>query len=111
MSILIEKCALGVSLDHPLVDNGSLSATIQHFIDIVPGHCVYFSLKLMLHLLVLIFRLFGENWDVGGHVPPFYHEIAAAGDQHIVFTVINVYHIQHHIFVLGNHQILFYHFF
>lgn len=65
MAILIEEYSLGVSLDHPLVNKRSLTATIQHFVDIIPGHGVDLSLELMLHLLVLILRLFGEDWDVG----------------------------------------------
>lgn len=64
MSILIEQYALGVSLDHPLVNKRGLAATIQHLVDIIPGHGMYLSLELMLHLLILILRLFGEDWDV-----------------------------------------------
>ena len=60
-------------------------------------------LELMLHLLVLVLRLFGQDWDVGRHVPSFDHEVAAAGDQHVVFAIIDVYHIQNYIFVLGHH--------
>lgn len=61
------------------------------------------GLELVLHLLVLIFWLFGEDGNVRRYVPSFDHEITAAGDEHVVFTIIDIYHIQDYIFVLSHH--------
>jgi hypothetical protein len=61
----------------------------------------------MLHLLVLIFRLLCQNGYIGGDVPTLDHEITAARDQHIVLAVVDIDHIQHHVLVFGNYQILF----
>lgn len=107
MTVWIIKLSLGVSLHHPLIDFGSFTTAIKDFIDVVPCHSVYLNLELMLHLLVFILRLFGEIRDIRRNIPPFDHEISATCDEHIVFAVIDVDHIEQYVFVLSNNQIFF----
>jgi hypothetical protein len=65
----------------------------------------------MLHLLILILRLFCQHWDIGGDIPALDHKVTAARDQHVVFTVVDVDHVQNYVFVLCNHKVFLHHFF
>lgn len=60
----------------------------------------------MLHFFVLVFGLFGELGSVGSDIPALDHEVGAAGDEHVVFAVVDVDHIQYDVLVLSNHQFL-----
>lgn len=59
----------------------------------------------MLHLLILVFRLFGQDGYIGRDIPTLDHEISAASDEHVVLAVVYVDHIQHHILILRHHQV------
>jgi hypothetical protein len=94
MAIRVEELTLRVSLHHPFKDLRSLPRAVENLVDVIPSHSMYFDLELVLHFLILIFRLFGEEWNIGRDIPTFDHEIAAACYEHIVFGVIDVDHVE-----------------
>lgn len=65
----------------------------------------------MLHLLIFIFWLFGEDRNIRGDIPSLDHEVAAAGDEHVVLAVVDVYHVKDNIFVLSDYEVFLYHLF
>jgi len=64
----------------------------------------------MLHLLILVLWLFGKLGNIRVDVPSSNHEICAARDQHIILTVVDVYHVQNYVFVLCYHKIFLHYF-
>lgn len=108
MPIDIAEFPLAISLDHPLPDGCAFASAVQNFIDVVPGHRMYFLTELMLHLLILILWLFGQNRNVASDIPAPDQAICAAGDQHLVLTIADEHHIQHHVLVLCHHDVFLY---
>jgi hypothetical protein len=80
----------------------SFTAAVKYLIDIIPSHCMYLMLKLMLHLFIFILGLLCESWDIGRYIPPPYHKITAARYEHVVFAIIYVNHIQNYVLVLSH---------
>ena len=93
MSIGVRQLSLGISFDHPLVNDRAFPAAVQDLVDVVPGHGVNLSGKLMLHFLVLVLRLLGQARYIRRDIPSPDHKISAASNQHIVFAVVDVNHV------------------
>lgn len=108
MPLGIIEVSFRICLNHPLPDDGAFATTVEYLIDVVPSHGMNLLNELMLHFFILIFRLFGEKWQIGGNVPTPYNIISAASDKHVIFPVVDVNHVKDHIFIFCHNHIFFY---